>query len=589
MKKDNKTGYADLYRKIKFIIIFRIFAFSIIILTYVLINLKDLIRHSYLVYFLTAFAIFATLVYSAALSYLDKKENAAYLSYFGYLQLFADIIVITAVVLLTGGLSGKFIFLYYIFILISAFVFLRPGVMLIGTASALALGLSADMQYYLALGNHAYFLANPDKLLFLTSINILGVLIFSWLLYNFSGELNILSKKIVEREEFIIRSQYFNRELFNSFSQGIIVLDADNSIIFINDAAVKMLGLNSVRGEFLAKAGIMHNFRIKIRDIILNFPPDILAGIESGTYNGNIKRFELNYKDMILGFSLTKMDGGKHKTGGYIMLFRDITYIKRLEIESKINEGLATAGKLAGWLAHEIRNPLAAINTSAYILNSGSVECNESDYRQLTGIIKTEVQRLDNLVKDFLGFVKVKSKNGGGASNIEEFNLFLFAEELISRFANSDKKYISGGVEISMRNNIDKRTEMFSEKSRLGQILVNILQNAIQSIERKSIKGGNETAGKTWTIRLGSKITENESGKKIILISIADNGEGMDDFTLRNAFKPLFTTKEDGFGLGLSIVHSITESLSGSIEAYSRANEGMLIKIGIPMTPFNPN
>ena len=143
--------------------------------------------------------------------------------------------------------------------------------------------------------------------------------------------------------------------------------------------------------------------------------------------------------------------------------------------------------------------------------------------------------------------------------------------------------------QINMHNNIDKRAEMFSEKNRLGQILVNIIQNAIQSIERKSLKGGNRTAGKTGTIRLGSKITEKDNGKKFILIGIADNGEGMDDFTLRNAFKPLFTTKEDGFGLGLSIVHSITESLNGSIETHSRANVGMLIKIGIPLGPFNPD
>jgi His Kinase A (phosphoacceptor) domain. len=85
------------------------------------------------------------------------------------------------------------------------------------------------------------------------------------------------------------------------------------------------------------------------------------------------------------------------------LLFRDITYIKQLELESKINEGLATAGKLAGWLAHEIRNPLSAINTSIYVLSSENMDCKEGDYARLIGIIATEVRKLDNLVSDFLG------------------------------------------------------------------------------------------------------------------------------------------------------------------------------------------
>ncbi len=589
MKKDNKKAYKGLYDKIKFTIIFRLLAFPTIILAYVLINFRYINHYKFFVYFLIAFIIFLSITYSLALLYFKKKENLSYLIYLGFIQLFIDFILISVVVLFNGGLDGKFIFLYYLLVLISGFIFLRKGVMIFGVASAVAIGISADMQYYFNIGRHAYFLSSPDKLLFLTSLNILGVLIFSWLLYHFSGELDILSGRIVERDEFIRKSQNFNRELFNSFSQGIIVLGECGKIIFMNKAAIQMLEPDSENRAFRDKAGILYNFNMKITDIFENFPLGATHEMHKNrttteTKNDRgenaLKRFELKYKDMILGFSETKLENKEYKTGKFIFLFRDITYIKQLEMESKINEGLATAGKLAGWLAHEIRNPLAALNTSAYVLNTENISFGGSDYKKLTGIIKIEAQRLDNLVNDFLGFVKVKSKNVSGSANFENFNLFLLAEDLIRGFMDSIANCCSEKAEIKIHNSINKKINVFSEKSRVRHVLLNVMQNAVQSTKKTILAGKKEF--RTGIIRLGSKVVEKTGNKRYVSISVSDNGEGMDDFTLKNAFKPLFTTKKDGFGLGLSLVYSITESLNGEIEAISRVNRGTLIRISIP-------
>jgi len=571
MNQDYKNVYRDIYGKIRFTIIFRILAFSVIILAYILANFKNIFRYSVSVYLFIASAILLTSVYYAILVYLKKEEKYRSLIYFAFVQLFADFIFISFIVLFNGGINDKFIFLYYLLILISGFIFLKTGVMISGISSVIAIGLSADLQYYFDIGYHAYFFNNPDKLLFITSVNILGVLIFSWLLYRFSGELGILSDTIVERDEFIKNSQNFNRELFNSFSQGIIVLDEAYSVIFLNASAVGMLNLNSAEGDFKRKAGILHKFNLKITDIFENFPADLLETSETSQEN-NPKRFELNHKNMVLGFAITKLEKAGHRIGRYILLFRDITYIKQLELESKINEGLATAGKLAGWLAHEIRNPLSAINTSIYVLSSENMECKEGDYARLIDIISTEVRKLDNLVNDFLGFVKIKSKTISGNVNLEKINIFLYIEELAS-------KYVSNSIKI--HNSVEKDAEILSEKSRIGQIFANIIQNAAQSIERKaaSVKNGKRMTG---IIRFGLKRLKNGADKNYISISVSDNGEGMDDFTRKNAFKPLFTTKENGFGLGLSIVYSITESLGGEASIKSRAGKGTLIRINLP-------
>lgn len=584
--------YEKIYEKLKFIIIFRPLAFSVIILAYIFIRFNNIYIYKNFIYFLIIAVICLSFLYFGILQYFKKRENLKLLEYFGFIQLFIDFTLIFIIVLFNGGLNSRLIFLYYLLVLIGGFIFLRLGALVFSVASSIAIGLLADLQYYFNFRHHLFFLSNPDKLLFLTSINILGVLIFGSLLYHFSGGIRILSKKIIERDEFIKNSQNFSRELINSFSQGVIVLDNNHIIVFMNKAATQILNLDHFNQIFLNKAGVLFNFNLGIRDILDNFPTIILNGgnekydnTRHENKNSEPKRFEIKHQGKILGFAYTEFVNCEGFPGKFMLLFRDITFIKQVEMESKINEGLMTAGRFAGWLAHEVRNPLFAINTSANILNSQNLDCNSEDYKKLMGIIKTEALRLDNLVNDFLGFAKIKSKNiSCNKDSYENFNLFTMVNDLISQFHDepqaainrSSKNNSNDKIKINIYNRINPNTAIFSEKYRIRQVFVNILQNAIQSIQKNGIKN------KAGLIRFGSKIIKNGDGEKRLLVCLADNGEGMDDFTLKNVFKPLFTTKENGFGLGLSIVHSILENLDGKIKIESRINKGTLIKISLP-------
>ncbi|MGC8554097.1 MAG: sensor histidine kinase [Candidatus Acidulodesulfobacterium sp.] len=568
MKRINEGDFKNLYNKLKFAITFRVLAFSLIVLSYVILNYKDIIRYSVFIYFFTFLVIFITILYYLILFFFIKKDNYKFLVFFGFFQLSIDFLFISLLIIFSSGLNDKFIFLYYILILIAGFIFLKSGVLIYGIASSLAIGLSADFLYYFDIGSHYYFLHNPDKLLFITSTNILGVLIFTWLFYRFSGELGNLSNKIIEKDEFIKKSQNFNRELFNSFSQGIIVIDENFNIVFINEAAVKIVNLDSEL-NFKNKTGILFDFDVKITDIFENFPVNVFLKKEK--IDGN--RFEINHKNTVLGFAVTEHLGDAHKIGNYILVFKDITYIKELEMESRIDESLKTAGKFAGWLAHEIRNPLSAINTSVYVLDSGYSDIKESDHKRLINIIKTESERLNNLVTDFLGLIKTKSKAANG--NFENFNLYRLINEIILNYA--------GGTEVKIHNSVCKEENMFSDKNRIIQIFSNLIQNAVQSVET-SMSNSIKENKKRGIVRIGAK---KDKKTNFISVTVADNGEGMDDFTFRNAFKPLFSTKENGFGLGLSIVYSVTESLGGNVSTVSRKSVGTLIKIDIPDRPVN--
>ncbi len=537
-----------------------------------------------------AFLIFISFLYIVILQYIKTREvtnesrDNRVLKYFGFIQLFIDFTLISVVILFNGGLGSKLIFLYYPLILIGGFVFLRTGALVFSVASSVAIGLLADLQYYFNFGYHPFFLSNPDKLLFLASINILGVLIFGSLLYHFSGGMRVLSEKMVEMDKLMKNSQNFNKELMNSFSQGVIVLDGNYNVVFINKEAVNILDLQRFNRAFINKAGVLFNFNLDIRDILNNFPINILGGVNKkhdvqyeNKHNG-LKRFEIKHQGMILGFSHAEFIYYKGFPGKFMLFFRDITFIKQMEIESKINEGLMTAGKFAGWLAHEVRNPLLAINTSADILNSQNLDYDSDDYKKLTGIIRTESLRLDNLVNDFLSFAKIKSTSiNYNKNNYESFNLFEMVDDIILSFPEQSKDGSSDTIKINICNRLDPNRNIFSEKYRIHQVLLNILQNSVQSLRGRNIKSH---AG---IIRIASKIMKDGSGKEWLLVSIFDNGEGMDEFTLKNIFKPLFTTKENGIGLGLPIVYSILENLGGEIRVQSRINTGTLIKISLPI------
>lgn len=620
-------SFKNILEKLVFIVIFRPFASSIIILAFVISGIINPSLHfpGNLIYIFLAFILFLTVLYTLILKYLSKKGKPYQLSYFGFIQLFLDLIFIFAIVLLTGGLNSKLIFLFYLLILMGGFLFLNLGALIFSVVSAMSIGAIANLQYYFNFKGHQFFISNPDSLLLLTSLNILGVLIFGSFLYHYSNGVKLLTEKIIEKDDFIRNSQNFTRELVDSFSQGTIVLDKNFAIIFINRAAIAIFDIENTLKGFNGKSGILNNFNIYINDIINNFPMeifkensglnDISSSVEvsvSGKSRKNpVERFELKYGDKIIGFSINTLPDNRNMPGKYILLFRDISFIKELEMESKINEALATAGKLAGWMAHELKNPLLAINTSVYLLQTkfgdgcheplseAESSADKSKYKKIIGIIRNETLRLNAIAGDFLRFLRVESGSGleeasgkvaGSneklfADDEENFNLFNMVEELRSGMDSVMQSRSGERVKINLHNRINPNIMVSCKKTRIRQVLDNLSQNSVQAVLAKGESGKRVNSG---IVRFGAVFCDKSDtvlpdGGKFLRITVADNGCGMDDFVLKNAFKPLFTTRESGFGLGLSLVKSIIEDCGGEISVKSGKGKGTLIKIILPV------
>lgn len=246
-------------------------------------------------------------------------------------------------------------------------------------------------------------------------------------------------------------------------------------------------------------------------------------------------------------------------------LKRAYDHLKSTQEELLESEKLASIGKMAATISHEIRNPLAAIKNSAGIFKRHALLTPEDD--ELLSIIGKEIQRLDNIITDFLDF----SKPHPLRQTMTDLNELI--EETVALLANSDK--MDGRIHIS--RSFDPRIAgIMLDGNTMKQVLWNVLINAIQAMPN----GG----AITITTAIAMKTSDGVPPDSVI-ISIADTGAGMPPEMARKAFQPFFSTKSKGTGLGLSIVERAIKQHGGSISLESTVGRGTTVRISMPVLP----
>mgnify|MGYP000981612606 CR=1 FL=1 len=262
-------------------------------------------------------------------------------------------------------------------------------------------------------------------------------------------------------------------------------------------------------------------------------------------------RGELNYDNKILLIYVTPSSTGS-KFNGYLFIEVDITEQKKLEEQLVKSEKLAALGKMAAVLAHEIKTPLTSIKMNTDII-AAELKLNK-DEKENIAIIQTEINRLNNLVKDVLQFSRQMELD------ISEFNLFDLVEK-IKHQLNSKLK----SKNISLLNNLGK-IDLMADRQRLTQVFLNLIDNSIEAISNN---------GK---IELKSFIDEDKNNFQILII---DSGTGISDDI--KVFEPFYTTKTSGTGLGLSITQKIIEQHKGKINLVSSKPGETVFEIMLPL------
>jgi signal transduction histidine kinase len=236
---------------------------------------------------------------------------------------------------------------------------------------------------------------------------------------------------------------------------------------------------------------------------------------------------------------------------GTVHISRDITELRNLRERVVHSERMAALGELAARVAHEIRNPLISIGGFARRLEKKL----SGDIQEYAKIIVNEVSRLENILKEILGFVKSSRVNKNSVSINELMtNIVDFIAPEMDEKNNTVEKELS---EVPIVSLIDP--------DRIKEAILNIVSNAAQATDHGTI-----------TVRTGV-----EGGEAVI--EITDTGCGIKDEDMKNIFNPFFTTKQQGTGLGLAVTHKIIQEHSGKIKVKSTWGGGTVFKIYLPV------
>lgn len=361
-------------------------------------------------------------------------------------------------------------------------------------------------------------------------------------------EFNSMSSRLRQSMNEIIELKTFNDDILRSVSSGIITVDEQGAITSFNEVAGKILGLdlNDPTSDRSPQLG-------KIKSILHTTlcGADSAANLQLEFYNEKEGRFVfLELHSSLLRNTLGSVIGA-------IADIRDITRRKRIEEEMVRVEKLASLGELSAGMAHEIRNPLAGMKTSAQVL--GKHLNSESDLVLLNGIIAS-IDRMNNTVTDLLNFSRPKP------SCPAPYSLPELIDETMSMVREKLRK---SKIDLALDYEDDLPWAMI-DKEQIQQVFLNLALNSM-----KAMPGGG-------TLGIAAK-KHPSAGREFLAISFADNGIGIKKEHMSKIFNPFFTTDPKGTGLGLSIVQKLLEKNNGYIQIDSMVEKGTHALILLPI------
>jgi two-component system, NtrC family, sensor histidine kinase PilS len=376
-----------------------------------------------------------------------------------------------------------------------------------------------------------------------------------------SEELHRTSLRLAEKSEKVDKLIALQDRILSHMPTGLLTVDGQNRIGFVNPAAAAILGLvpQAVVGRDLGEVfpGLLPFFA-QI--------PRLQHVVEVDLHNTkHVLRGDVAMLDVDSAGSLFHAEA----TDGRVLLFQDVTKTWRLQEQLKQNEKLAAVGQLAAGIAHEIRNPLAGMSASIEMLRSSlPADLVKGEDQKLMDIALREISRLNLLITEFLDYVKPNKLKLESVDLSKQISEVLFALRHPERpgFIKSLKGGIVVRTDIELKETYDSTAIAQANNEKLKQVIWNLVINAIQAMD------------KPGTIEVGCS----RDGEQRVKLWVQDHGLGMSEKTLSHLYEPFFTTKEKGTGLGLATAYKIVESFNGEIRVESAVGQGTRFEILLP-------
>lgn len=562
------TTDISLRRKIQGLLLFRLLlAVFFLILTLLVQSRRQedlLSAHLRPLYFFSLI-LFAFTIVAA----LDLK-NIRHLKRFAYVQLFFDVEAVTFLIFMSGGVDSLFSFLYTPVIISASVLLFRRGSLLIASVASLSYGLLLDLEYFgwiqpLQIVSTQRYFTDSGTYLHTLLMNIAAFYLVAFLSGYLAEELQKSSQRLQEKQKDLYRLETLHRNIVQSMNSGLLTVNNKGDILYFNHAAQEILKCSphEIIGRSLAEL-------IPTLDVALR-SEDPLVPSERKYVTYQCSSGEKIY----LGYTVSSLQEEGGKDLGRIIIFRDLTQLKAMEEHLKRMEKLAFAGRMAAEIAHEIKNPLAAMSGAIQMLQD---EMRENPlHLRLMDIVTREIQRINNLVTDFLWLAKGTQKS----QQKESVTICSVIQDILDLLTSQNKARSHHHI----HTDFEIEPVLLTDPNHFRQILWNLLVNAVEAMpeggDLRVHVGWAEGEGEESDPRREDSVSKDQEVLKI-RIDIEDTGPGISEDIRDKIFDPFFTTKEKGTGLGLSIVYQLVENTGGQIVLNSSPKNGTIFSLFFP-------
>jgi two-component system sensor histidine kinase PilS (NtrC family) len=376
-----------------------------------------------------------------------------------------------------------------------------------------------------------------------------------------SRELVRTGSALVERTQDLEQLRTLHQRTVESLKSGLLTTDLDGRVTSFNQEAQRITGLS--RAEALG------------REL-----EDVLPGVERLRPGVHVRdpgaRARMPFTgpdghELHLGIGAYVLRDATDAPLGEVVIFQDVTEVVAMERELRRSERLAAVGELSASIAHEIRNPLAAISGSIQVMQ-GKGPASAAESQKLMGIVVREVDRLDRLISDFLQFARP------GEPRIERVALAELVSEVLAMFEASRPAAVS--VEVALQDGL----AVHADPGQLRQVLWNLLVNAAQAMPQGGAVRIETRASAGRSPQEGRSSGRMDEDKPVWAeITVLDQGAGIPKEIVDRVFDPFFTTKAGGTGLGLAIVHRVIAEHHGVVRV-ERGSRGFrtAIRLSLP-------
>jgi len=485
-----------------------------------------------------------------ALSLLVAVASSAALLLFGTLReprhiawLFCllDVVLVTAVVAATGGGRSIFTFLYVLSVTGACVLLSRTGGLVMAAASSV---LYTSVVLARNVLPTSFFFDAPEET---SGLELLTMFMNSGTFLVVAIVAGGLAERFRATRRELVDLQAFKDLVFQSVGTGLIALDRQHRVTAFNRAAEEITGRpaadaigrpwSELFGETIALDAIAAAIDANPR--------------MSSLHETTLRRPGSAATPVRVTFSALRAGDGARL--GLIGACEDLSAIRQLEARMRQADRLATLGRMAANIAHEIRNPLASLTGAIEVLAGPTTAGDARD--RLSQIVMRESERLNQIIKNFLEYARP------APLSIAAFDVAVAAEEVLLLLEHR----ASPGSSLKVIREFAPSIPWPVDAQQFRQILWNLCLNAVEAMP----EGGE--------LRVAAAVRGDT-----LEIAVSDTGEGIGAGDLSHVFEPFFSTKPEGTGLGLALVHRIVQEHGGEIDVHSSPDLGTTFTLTLP-------